>query len=267
MNGRPNKKQYPDPTAAMQAAGVTWNDCWRTPPEILALVRELGPIGLDPCTAPDNPTGAKAGYTVDEPAPAHGGDWSLEGTAPGDVTYCNWPYSINGVWARRVIEHAAVAVPQGRHVIGLANASVGSAWFGEITRAATATCLTDQRLKFLDPLPPHAPTQGNQWGTGIWYFGPEPDRFAAIFSRIGTITQLYRASHLAPYQEAIITAAARLNVDEHRVIERIVRRLVLGLDRYGPLDLNGDKRNWRKEKHEELLDMLVYGAIMELKTV
>src|SRR5689334_8272167 len=43
---------------------------WQTPDKILDLVRKLAPIGLDPCTSPDNPTRARLFYYRPSPMEA-----------------------------------------------------------------------------------------------------------------------------------------------------------------------------------------------------
>ena len=44
----------------------------------------------------------------------------------------------------------------------------------------------------------------------------------------------------------------------------LARRLLAGQRTYGCLDLASDRRDWRKERADELADALVYGAIGEL---
>lgn len=56
---------------------------------------------------------------------------------------------------------------------------------------------------------------------------------------------------------------AILNLDELRILDRVQQRLVIGLERYGHLDLS-KPRNWRKERFEERLDALVYDVAEEL---
>lgn len=257
MRNQTPKKLIADP------ATCTEKDTWRTPPEILDLVRMLGPIVLDPCTADDNPTGASLFYTAKNPAPSNGAEWQTKRFAER-VTFANWPYSQNGAWARMLIEHADAVAPFGQHVIGLANASSGTEWFDKITGAAHATCFVTQRLAFIDPAPPHEKKPGNQWGTAIWYFGTEPDRFAEIFGSIGLVMVRHTPKDVERAARATLTAAARLNADEHAILLRVAQRLELGRKRYASLDLAADKRDWRKEQHEELLDMLVYAAAREL---
>jgi hypothetical protein len=58
---------------------------------------------------------------------------------------------------------------------------------------------------------------------------------------------------------------ADMNQDELRVMLRIAERLTMGRRQYGPLELAGDKRDWRAEGAEELLDGTVYFAIQSLK--
>jgi hypothetical protein len=56
---------------------------------------------------------------------------------------------------------------------------------------------------------------------------------------------------------------ALANLDELRVVDRVLQRLELGRERYGGLDLSRP-RNWRKERFEERLDALVYDVAEEL---
>lgn len=51
-----------------------------------------------------------------------------------------------------------------------------------------------------------------------------------------------------------------LGPDERRVLEVIAARLSMGARQYGPLDVPGDEREWRREAVEELLDGCVYLA-------
>ena len=50
----------------------------------------------------------------------------------------------------------------------------------------------------------------------------------------------------------------KLGPDEVRVLVRVARRLEFGRTRYGDMELKADKRNFKKEATEELLDWLVY---------
>jgi hypothetical protein len=54
--------------------------------------------------------------------------------------------------------------------------------------------------------------------------------------------------------------ASGLGADERRVLVAIAHRLASGRRAYGPLDVHGDRRDWRAEGAEELLDGCVYLA-------
>lgn len=58
---------------------------------------------------------------------------------------------------------------------------------------------------------------------------------------------------------------ARLGDDERRVLVWIAKRLARGRAQYGELDLGSDKRDWRREFTEEVLDALVYAACEAVK--
>jgi hypothetical protein len=53
----------------------------------------------------------------------------------------------------------------------------------------------------------------------------------------------------------------RRSIDELLVFDDFLGRLELGADRYGPLTLATDARDWNQELAEELADVLVYRSI------
>lgn len=59
----------------------------------------------------------------------------------------------------------------------------------------------------------------------------------------------------------IQTLCAQLGPDELAVLERIAERLVIGRRQYGELHIARDKRVWREEATQEVLDLAVYAAI------
>lgn len=62
----------------------------------------------------------------------------------------------------------------------------------------------------------------------------------------------------------LLDVVAELGTDERRVLLVLARRLLQGQRQYGRLDVAGDRRDWRRERAEELADALVYGAIAEV---
>jgi hypothetical protein len=72
----------------------------------------------------------------------------------------------------------------------------------------------------------------------------------------------------APTRELVADLAATLallNDDEVRVVLLIAKRLVVGRKAYGPLDIQGDRRDWGHEASEEALDCAVYLAAETLR--
>lgn len=59
--------------------------------------------------------------------------------------------------------------------------------------------------------------------------------------------------------------ASQLEPDAVRVLALIARRLLSGQRVHGILNIATDRRDWRKERAEELADALVYGAIAEIQ--
>lgn len=63
------------------------HDEWNTPPWLVSVISGMGPIGLDPCTSIDNPTGAERFFTAHDDGLAYA--WTGRG-----LIYCNPPYSL-----------------------------------------------------------------------------------------------------------------------------------------------------------------------------
>lgn len=64
---------------------------------------------------------------------------------------------------------------------------------------------------------------------------------------------------------ASLGPVGELGEDERRVIALLARRLLDGQRQYGLLDLARDARDFRRERGEEIADLLVYTAFAELK--
>jgi hypothetical protein len=57
-----------------------------------------------------------------------------------------------------------------------------------------------------------------------------------------------------------------LNADELEAIEYLVKKLLDGKAKHGPLVLDGDPRNWSDEIVEELADAQFYRAFLVMQT-
>jgi hypothetical protein len=67
------------------------------------------------------------------------------------------------------------------------------------------------------------------------------------------------------YEQMIDATCAELGTDEIRTLAYLARRLLQGQRAYGKLDLATDPRDWKRERADELADLLVYTAFEALK--
>ena len=110
-----------------------------TPGYVLEPVRAAlgGVIGLDPCTEPDNPTGALSFYTVQDDGLAQ--EWDAA------TIYVNPPYGeARGAWVDRAISAAS----NGAAVVMLIPAHTDTRIFQKCLETATAAVFIKGRVKF-----------------------------------------------------------------------------------------------------------------------
>lgn len=150
-------------------------DIWGTPQWVLERVRTVfgGPIDLDPCTQPSNPTQALQFYTED--------DDGLRQEWKGTV-YMNPPYSTPKPWLEKLVKsYQSGAVPQG---IALVKAGV---FQNKGTHPLIATCSARGywigRLCF-ESLRVGRQTKAPDFDVAIAYWGPHPDRFREQFADV-----------------------------------------------------------------------------------
>lgn len=113
-----------------------------TPPYVLGPVRlALGGIGLDPCTEPDNPTGAERFYTVVDDglvAPWSGPDWR-------PTVYVNPPYGkAREPWVERCVE----AGERGQRVVLLIPSHTDTRTFQKALPSTSGVVFIKGRVKF-----------------------------------------------------------------------------------------------------------------------
>lgn len=108
-----------------------------TPAYVLEPVRELlGGIGLDPCTEPDNPTGAAQWYSLPDDGCILPWD--------ADTVWCNPPYGeARNRWVDRCI-----AEGERRKVVLLMPAHTETRTFQRALQASASVLLVQARLRF-----------------------------------------------------------------------------------------------------------------------
>lgn len=117
-----------------------------TPAYVLEPVRDaLGGIDLDPCTEPDNPTGAEIFYTVDDDGLTLPWWGMMDDTAWHPSVYVNPPYGkAREPWVQRCIE----AGERGQRVALLIPAHTDTRIWHQAMSTATAVCFIKGRVKF-----------------------------------------------------------------------------------------------------------------------
>lgn len=143
---------------------------WHLTPEyVLEKVRvDLGEsIGVDPCTFPDNPTGAELFYTVADDGRERVWDfWPWR-----QSVFCNPPYGkARETWVRRCIEAGAA----GQKTILLIPAATDTRIFQEAAATSTAVVFVRGRVKFgtrRENRRQHAASHPSAligWNTDLW---------------------------------------------------------------------------------------------------
>jgi hypothetical protein len=162
---------------------------WYTPEPYVEAVREvLGDIDLDPasCALANETVRASEYYDIERDGlsrPWHG------------RVFCNPPYG------RQVCAlFVAKAVKEYRSgrvealILLLNGYGFDAAWFQPLWDGLL--CFTDHRIRFRSPTRPEG-DGGPSFGSVFVYLGPDPDRFARVFSRFGTVVERYRPREAA----------------------------------------------------------------------
>jgi len=110
---------------------------WQTPDNVLDLVRQVAPIGLDPCTVASNPVGAARFYT-----PADSGERQRWRCNTGEITYCNPPYG------REIVKWIDAACASWSPTILLVPARTDTKWFRHLAVHANVILFWRGRIKF-----------------------------------------------------------------------------------------------------------------------
>lgn len=146
---------------------------WRTPANVLELVRQVGPIGLDPCSGPGSIVGAKTEWSLENGDDGLANSWAGHG-----LVYVNCPYG------REIVQWVDKCDREGSgidcEIIALLPARTDAKWFQRLWYAQ-ALCFWKGRIRFLGA-PASAP-----FPSVIAYWGPHWNRFARVFGDSGRV--------------------------------------------------------------------------------
>ncbi len=154
------------------------NDDLCTPGWVLDLVREMGPIGLDPCSNPWSTVGAAYTCTKHNGTDGLLGQWE----SVAGLVFCNPPYSAPGPWVHKATE----AKRGGAEVLMLLKHDPSTKWSALARQHMDARCDFHKRITF----------EGGAFKSGMMastmiYFGLRPYLFAHTFQDVGEV-RVYR---------------------------------------------------------------------------
>lgn len=151
-----------------------------TPPGVLAVVRAIGPIALDPCTPAHNPTAARVFYTQEDDGLARG--WEVRG-----LVFCNPPYSRGELqrWAAKVVAECGRIE---REIVMLTPSDLGTRWAKVLFEHAQAIAFWHGRIAFLKPDGTYE--QGAKQPSCLWYFGERAARFHRVLREHANVVHL-----------------------------------------------------------------------------
>lgn len=154
-----------------------------TPEHVLDVVREFAPIGLDPCTTPENPVDAVWWYDGADEGCGLSRSWNIVSDPEhGGVVFANPPYSRGELlkWARKAVDEwqqnqveSLVLVP--------ADTSTRASQL--LLAEANAVAFWRHRVCF-------AGEQGAKFANAFFYFGERQGRFKRVFSPHATVITL-----------------------------------------------------------------------------
>ena len=156
---------------------------WNTPETVLQIVRQMGPIGLDPCSNERSTVGAA--LTYNEAADGLAQQWAGRG-----LVFVNPPYGktakgepATGIapWIRKCSEEAA----HGAEIVALVPARTETKWFQGDGFTAQRICFWRGRIRF------QGAKAGAPFPSALLYWGENSPRFSIVFGGHGVICRAW----------------------------------------------------------------------------
>lgn len=149
--------------------GERIQDCYRTPPELLAAVRSDFGLTFTLDAAADESNAVCDDFLTGPHDPEGGCFCGL--CAPwGGTVWCNPPYSTVGPWVRKAL--GEFWRDPGITIAMLLLADTSTRWFAEAARLAETYLLAPGRVSFIDPRTGQ-PARGNRIGSVLFLWRPQ----------------------------------------------------------------------------------------------
>jgi len=146
---------------------------WNTPENVLKLVRQVAPIGLDPCS--NERSTVKATLALDKEQDGLAIPWSGHG-----LVFVNPPY---GREIEPWIEKCRAEAAHGAEIVALVPARTDPIWMQRDGFTAQRICFWRGRIRF------QGAAAGAPFPSALLYWGGNGPRFAAVFSDHGRIVR------------------------------------------------------------------------------
>lgn len=157
------------------------NDDLNTPEWILDIVRQMGPIGLDPCSNPWSTVGATVSYSLHDGQDGLAVRWDH----PGNL-WCNPPYSKPKPWAIKIAHWSIWESTLTQHGFCLVKTAQSTAWWETLMEEASARVDFHKRITFEG-----GAHKSGMMDSTMFYFGPHPYLFCHLFAPHGEV-RVYR---------------------------------------------------------------------------
>lgn len=161
-------------------------DDWNTPPEVLARVRLVGPIGFDPCWNPSSLTCPRQCAWLEKGQDGLQLDWA-ELVGPGEVVFVNPPFStLQTSWGWKIAAEGPRVAARGAHLVALVPARTDTRWWQPMWEA-DAICFWRGRIRFLTA---GKRQTGSPFPSAFLYWGESDGRrpsFERAFSARGRV--------------------------------------------------------------------------------
>lgn len=168
---------------------------YNTPPEEILRAKQLGPIGLDPFHNAGSMWGAR--LTIDEEQDCYSSLYDWTGMAEGDLIPCNPPWQALTPAVDQIVKEAAKG---GQLLLIGPSGNTSSGWWQKAANTCTLRCELKERLSYWkDGKPDPNPRDS----TTVFYWGNQPGRFAAIYSKHGTISRVVPEEVYAQASESL----------------------------------------------------------------
>ncbi|KQZ98434.1 hypothetical protein ASD64_15760 [Mesorhizobium sp. Root157] len=189
------------PGPATYRTSFTGNNEWYTPARYVELARTvMGQIDVDPASNDHAQKTVKAATYYTQETNGLDKEWH------GKV-WMNPPYSQPDIVHFIVKAIAEYQVGCCTEAIVLTHNSTDTAWFDMLFKNADAICFTTGRIRFESP---EGEKAAPAMGQAFTYFGPNPERFAEVFSEVGNVVNMVRqASAVRDFAPPIRTPTGR----------------------------------------------------------